>query len=174
MRSIKRTEVRWIIKDEIHSTSLLIWSDQFIPYQVIIYLKNDEQKLATDLCIYTSVEDIIYEDRYLIKDYRTDYDDEILFHVSLLCKTLIDKYSKNKEKYIENGKDKDSELMDLLRELFMSSYAMELMLRKVPHFGFYSLTPNFAKFEKFARNMEYDLYGDIQKLNKKMKKAIIK
>lgn len=174
MKDVKRTEIRWIIKEEIRSTSLLVWSDKFIPYQVIIYLKNNEQKLATDLCIYTSVEDVIYEDRYLIKDYRTDYDEEILFHVSLLCKTLIDKYLKNKEKYIENVNDKDSELMDLLRELFMSSYAMELMLSKVPDFGFYSLTPNFAKFEKFSSNMEYDLYGDIQKLNKEMKKAIIK
>ena len=59
---------------------------------------------------------------------------------------------------------KDLELEKLLKEAFLSSYAIALMREKSPDYGFYSLSPNLKKLEKMLKGLPYQLIHVINKI----------
>jgi hypothetical protein len=148
--------IEWIKVKETNITSLIIWEKHYEPYQVIIFRKNHLDR--TDLIYYIQLDNAIIARQISLNDFRTETEEEKLFQIARIGLILVEKMLDNSEESSHgDSASPNEELEKILKEAFLSSYAIALMREKNPEFGFYSLSPNFKKIEKMLTNQPYHL-----------------
>jgi hypothetical protein len=157
--------IKWIKKSDALITSLVYWDKHYEPFQVIIFRwdRGDSQ----DLIYYFNINSVVYAFPHIIEAYRTHKEEEKQYHIARLGLMLLEKTIEKTTDH-EDMKNyyppKNDELDKLLRNAFMSIYAMELMREKNPEFGYYSLSPNFKKIENMLAGIYENLLTTIKKI----------
>jgi hypothetical protein len=148
--------IEWIKVKETTITSLIIWEKHYEPYQVIIFRKNHPDRI--DLIYYIQLDNLIIARQVFLNDFRTESEEEKLFQIARTGLILIEKMLDNTQESSDgDSASSNEELEKILKEAFLSSYAISLMREKHPEHGFYSLSPNFKKIEKMLTNQPYHL-----------------
>ena len=155
----------WIKTKAIKITSLIIWNNDYEPYQTIIF--REDKKIELKVIYYFQLDDKVVAYHQTIQGFRTDTEEEQFFQVARIGLLLLG-HALDEEKH-GTGTSKQDPLTDtrlnkLLEEAFLSSLAIDLMRTKSPDFGFYSFSPNLKKIEKMINGEDYHLLNFIQRL----------
>jgi hypothetical protein len=155
--------ITWIETKASLVTSLILWDQHYEPYQVIIFRHTTKQE--EQVIYYFQLDDVILAYQQVLSSFRTETEEERQFQIARAALLILEKSMINKEQGEEaTPTKKDLELEKLLKEAFLSSYAIALMREKSPDYGFYSLSPNFKKLEKMLQGLPYQLIHLINKI----------
>jgi hypothetical protein len=156
----------WISKNNALITSLVYWEKHYKPYQVIIFRSDNRNSM--DLIYYFSLDNLVISFPHIIERYRTNKEEEKMYHIARLGLMLLEQSLENIDKRIDLSSYKppeNKELDSLLKDAFMSNVAMSLIQeQKHPTFGFYSLSPNYIKLEKMILGQPYQLFKRVLKI----------
>jgi hypothetical protein len=158
--------IPWISKNNALITSLVYWEKHYEPYQVIIFRLDNRNSM--DLIYYFNLNGVVISFPHIIEKYRTNAEEEKMYHIARLGLMLLEQALENIDKRIDLSSYKppeNKELDSLLSDAFMSSVAMSLIQeQKHPTFGFYSLSHNYIKLEKMISGQPYQLFERVLKM----------
>jgi hypothetical protein len=157
--------IPWIKKERTLISSLVYWEKHYEPYQVIIFRwdKND----SLELIYYFNLDGLILAFPHIIERYRTHTEEEKMYHIARLGLMLLEatlEKLKDEEDVSSYHPPKNPELENILKEAFMSTYAIALLREKHPDFGYYSLAHNFKKLEKMILGQPYSMFEVVYKM----------
>lgn len=166
-----REEICWLKDKDYMLTSVIIWNEKYLPFQMVIFRKDNPDKI--EIRMYTKVEDMIYSEENLLGNFRTDQEEEIVYQLLESCQRMLNVYTVfDKESEKKYHKD-DYQMADrletnLVDALMLDDSVMDMLKEAAPDFGFYSLAVNFIKMKEKIENQELEnLYNDFLALSKK-------
>jgi hypothetical protein len=146
--------VSWVKDRDFMFTSLVIWDDNYLPYSVIIFRKDNLNN--HEIRMYVTINGLVYKEDFIIDIKKTNSEDEVLYRITNWAQKLINVYvifNHDEEKMLH----KNDASMACRNEMFLVdiiSLKQEDLVRirlKSPDFGFYSMAPN---FDDYIREME--------------------
>jgi len=168
LKKVIREEIEWIEYKDYLVTSLLIWNDRFLPFQTIIFRKGSL------MCrTFIKIDQIVYQEDFLIPDLRTNLEEEILFSITNYFQKVINFYTVSDYSDIEpHEADFDDpalkDMRDILKEILLDDIVLESLKQATPDFGFYSLSLNFNKLKMMIeKGRTPTLYEEVMRINKK-------
>jgi hypothetical protein len=161
--------IRWLEHNQTLVTSLILWTWEYEPYQVIIFhLKKLENN---HVIYYFNVDGFIFAKQDKISTNRTQTIYEKDYRIARIALEHLESFfNEMPNSGQENEKEVDNPQLDeAIKETFISTYGMEIMREKHPDFGFYSLSPNLNKLEKILKGEYKSLLDEIRKIQAKQK-----
>ncbi|MDT8337268.1 MAG: hypothetical protein RQ856_05515, partial [Candidatus Izemoplasmatales bacterium] len=166
-----REEITWLKDKDYMLTSVIIWNEKYLPFQMVLFRKDNHDKI--EIRMFTKVEDMIYMEENLLGNFRTDQEEEIVYQLLNSCQRMLNVYTVfDKEAEKRYHKD-DYQLADkletnLVDALLLDDSIMDMYKEAAPEIGFYSLAVNFNKMKKAIENQELEnLYNDFIALSQK-------
>jgi hypothetical protein len=158
--------MQWIKSSNYLITSLVIWDQNYEPYQVIIFRFDKGNMLH--LIYYFQLDTSVVASIQDIQEFRTNTEEEKMFQIARLGLLILE--NTLSQKPTEETSQQAPVLDQLLNEAFMSSLAIELMREKAPDYGFYSFSPNLKKLQKMIEGKPYHLLSQVESYIKKNSK----
>jgi hypothetical protein len=166
-----REEITWLKDKDYMLTSVIIWNEKYLPFQMVIFRKDNPDKI--EIRMFTKVEDMIYMEENLLGKFRTNQEEEIVYQMLNSCQRMLNVYTvfdkESEKKYHKN----DYQLADrletnLVDALMLDDSVMDMLKDAAPDFGFYSLAVNFNQMKKAIESQELEsLYNDFMALSQK-------
>lgn len=140
MEKKQRQEIVWLKKDEHLVASMIIWNDNYQPYQAIVFRKEDLSVKA-----FIMINGVVYKEDFLANFYQKEDEDDLLFSITSYLHNAVNYHSLveeglESEDNVKFDDDLDKGYKSILDKLFYDSLEMREFMRKTPDFGFYSLS----------------------------------
>lgn len=140
MEKKQRQKIVWLKKDEHLVASMIIWNDNYQPYQAIVFRKEDLSVKA-----FIMINGVVYKEDFLANFYQKEDEDDLLFSITSYLHNAVNYHSLveeglESEDNVKFDDDLDKGYKSILDKLFYDSLEMRDFMRKTPDFGFYSLS----------------------------------
>lgn len=140
MEKKQRQKVEWLKKEDYLITSLILWNDNYQPYQAVVFRKNDLNVKA-----FLMINEVIYKEEFLANYFHKEDEEDLLFSITSYLHNAVNYHSLVQEGLESEVNEKFDDDLDkgyksILDKLFYDSLEMREFMRKTPDFGFYSLS----------------------------------
>jgi hypothetical protein len=161
--------IRWLEHNQTLVTSLIIWTWEYEPYQVIIFHPKKQENI--NVIYYFNVDGSIIAKQAKINSTRTQSTQERDYHIARLALEYLESITNEMPDLNKENEEEASnpQIDEAIKETFISTYGMEIIREKHPDFGFYSLSPNLNKLEKILKGEYKSLLEEIRKIQAKHK-----